>query len=132
MISIFPDIHFFRSLETVLWTLTECLNIHGTHVTANISTNNNFMFFFVSDLKIVYNNNYLSSITMPWTREEKYFASLLILNRLISLVGRVFANGPEDKCSIPGRVIPKTLKMVFNTSLLNTQQYKVHIESKVE
>ena len=34
--------------------------------------------------------------------------------------------------SIPGRVIPKTPKMVLNTSLLNTQHYKVHIKSKVE
>ena len=34
-----------------------CLNIHGTHVTANNSTNDN-VFFFVSDLKIVYYNNY--------------------------------------------------------------------------
>ena len=30
------------------------------------------------------------------------------------------------------RVIPKTLKMVLDTSLLNTQQYKVRIECKVE
>ena len=34
--------------------------------------------------------------------------------------------------SIPGRVIPKTLKMVLDTSLLNTQQYKVCIKGKVE
>ena len=40
---------------------------------------------------------------------------------LIGLVGRVFANGPGDLGSIPGRVIPKTLKMVLDTSLLNTQ-----------
>ena len=44
----------------------------------------------------------------------------------------VFANGPGDLGSIPGRVIPKTLKMVLDTSLLNTQQYKVRIEGKVE
>ena len=31
-------------------------------------------------------------------------------NRLIDLVGRVFANGLGDLGSIPGRVIPKTLK----------------------
>ena len=52
--------------------------------------------------------------------------------RLIGLVGRVFANGPGDLGSIPGRVIPKILKMVLDTSLLNTQQYKVHIRGKVE
>ena len=43
-------------------------------------------------------------------------------NRLISLVGRVFTNGPGDIGSIPGCVIPKTLKIVRDTSLLNTQQ----------
>ena len=47
-------------------------------------------------------------------------------------VGRVFANGPGDLGSIPGHIIPKTLKMVLDISLLNTQQYKVHIEGKVE
>ena len=53
-------------------------------------------------------------------------------NQLISLVGRKFANGPGDLGSILGRVIPKTLKMVLDTSLLNTQHYKVHIKGKVE
>ena len=47
-------------------------------------------------------------------------------------MGRVFANGPGDLGSIPGRVIPKTLKMVLDTSLLNTQQYKARIKGKVE
>ena len=54
------------------------------------------------------------------------------VNRLIGLVGRVFSNGPEDLGSIQGHVISKTLKMVLDTSLLNTQQYKVRIEGKVE
>ena len=48
------------------------------------------------------------------------------------LVGRVFANGLRDLGPIPGRVIPKTLKMVLDTSLLNTQQYKLYIKGKVE
>ena len=52
--------------------------------------------------------------------------------RLIGLESRVFANGPGDLGSIPGRVIPKTFKIVLDTSLLNTQQYKVRIEGKVE
>ena len=50
----------------------------------------------------------------------------------IYIVGRVFANGPGDLGSIPGRDIPKTLIMVLDTSLLNTQQYKVRIKGKVE
>ena len=43
-----------------------------------------------------------------------------------------FANGPGDVGSIPGRVIPKTQKMVLDASLLNTQHYKVRIKGKVE
>ena len=43
---------------------------------------------------------------------------------------RVFANGPVDLGSIPGRVIPKTLKMVLDTTLLNTQHYKVLFKVK--
>ena len=55
-----------------------------------------------------------------------------IMRRLIGLVGRVFANDPGDLGSIPGRFTPKTLQMVLDTSLLNTQQYKVRMEGKVE
>ena len=55
---------------------------------------------------------------------------MIILNQLIGLEGKVFANELCDRGSIPGRVIPKTLKMVFDTSLLNSQQYKVRIKLK--
>ena len=48
------------------------------------------------------------------------------------LVARVFAYGRGDLGSIPGRIIPKTFKMVLDTSLLNTQRYKVHIKGNVE
>ena len=50
----------------------------------------------------------------------------------IGLAVRVFANGPGDLGSIPGRIIPKTQKMVLDASLLNTQHYKVRIKGKVE
>ena len=50
----------------------------------------------------------------------------------IDVVGSAFANDPGELGSISGRVISKTLKMVLGTSLLNTQQYKVRIEGKVE
>ena len=58
--------------------------------------------------------------------------NLYILAWLIAQVGRVFTNGPVDLSSIPGRVLPKTLKMVLNTSLLNTQHYKIRVKGKVE
>ena len=51
---------------------------------------------------------------------------------LIGLEGRVFAKGPGDRGSIPGCVISNTLKMVLDSSLLNTQKYKVRIKGKVE
>ena len=44
----------------------------------------------------------------------------------------MFVNGPKHLGLIPGRNIPKTLKMVLDTSLLNTQQCKVCIKGKVE
>ena len=47
-------------------------------------------------------------------------------------MSRMFANGPGERSSIPGCVLPKTLKMVLDTSLLNTQQYMVCIKGKVE
>ena len=36
----------------------------------------------------------------------------------------VFTNGPRDLGSIPGQIIPKTLKMILDASLLNTQHYQ--------
>ena len=53
-------------------------------------------------------------------------------NRDIGPAVRVFANGPGDLGSIPGRVIPKTLKMELDITLLNTQHYKVRFKGKVE
>ena len=43
---------------------------------------------------------------------------------------RVFANGSGDLGSIPGRIIPKTLKIVLDAPLINTQHYKVRIKGK--
>ena len=81
-----------------------------------------------------------------WNIEfESKFYELLIVTDLGDIIGpytpiyrdigpavRVFANGPGDLGSIPGRVIPKTLKMELDTTLLNTQHYKVRFKGKVE
>ena len=56
----------------------------------------------------------------------------IILVPDIGIMVRVFANSPGDLGSIPGRVIPKTFKMVLDASLLNSQHYKVWIKGKVE
>ena len=61
-----------------------------------------------------------------------FFFFIFTFDKPPGLERRVFANGPVDLGSIPGRVIPNTLKMVLDTSLLNTQQFKVHIKGKVE
>ena len=61
-----------------------------------------------------------------------YIYIYIYINWFIRQEGRVFANCPGDWRSIPGRVVPKTLKIVLNTSFFNTQQYKVHIKGKVE
>ena len=43
-----------------------------------------------------------------------------LYNFISAIVGSVLSNGPGDLGSIQGRVILKTLKMVLDTSLLNT------------
>ena len=48
------------------------------------------------------------------------------------LMSRVFTNRPGKWGSIPGRVKPKTKKMVLDAALLNTQHYDVRIKGKVE
>ena len=61
----------------------------------------------------------------------RQFYKVILFSRAIGLMSRVFANGPGDS-SIPGRVIPKTQKMVIDAALLNTQYYEVRIMGKVE
>ena len=63
---------------------------------------------------------------------EKKKKNNLMLFTGIGLTGRMFANGPGDWDSTPGRVKPKSQKMVLDASLLNTQHYKVCIKDKVE
>ena len=46
--------------------------------------------------------------------------NIKVAYRVIGLISGVFANGPEGRVSIPGRVISKTQKMVLDASLLNT------------
>ena len=63
---------------------------------------------------------------------ERSELTQMYVKRFIGQVGRVFANGPGDLGLIPGHVIRKSLKMVLDTSLLNTEQYKVRIKGKVK
>ena len=55
-----------------------------------------------------------------------------ILDPVIGLMSRVFANGLRDRSSISGQVIPKTQKMALDATLLNTQHYKLRIKDKVK
>ena len=70
------------------------------------------------------------TLCAKWTYNVHYYR--IYLSRDIGPAVRVFANGPGDLGSIPGRVIPKTLKMELDTTLLNTQHYKVRFKGKVE
>ena len=68
-------------------------------------------------LSLIYS---IFSLKHVWLNKKDTLLTYSFIYRFIGLVGRVFANGPEDQGLIPGRVIPKTLKIVFDTSLLNT------------
>ena len=49
-------------------------------------------------------------------------------NKYIGIMVRVFANGLGDLGAIPCRGIPKTQKMVLDSTLLNGQHYKVRVK----
>ena len=48
----------------------------------------------------------------------------------IGIVGRLFANRPEDRGSIPGPVMRKNRNTALYAPLLNTEDYKVRIRDK--
>ena len=71
--------------------------------------------------------------TEIWGGEKAFTEKKCIsIAQYICLVDREFANSLGDRGSIPGRVIPKTQKIVLDAALLNTQHYKVRIKVKVE
>ena len=47
------------------------------------------------------------------------------MSRAIDQTTRVFGNAPGDRGSIPGRVLPKTQKIVLDAALFSTQHSKV-------
>ena len=53
--------------------------------------------------------------------------TLYFVYRPIGQMSRLFAIGPGDRGSIPGRVIPKTQKIVLDATFLYSQHYKVRI-----
>ena len=67
-----------------------------------------------------------------WAESSGWGVNVMYWNQSIGLVSTVFAYGPGDQDSIPGRVIPKTQKMVLDAALLNTRHHKVCIKGKVE
>ena len=80
----------------------------------------------------MYINPYLLNIILYFSFHCLFYMLSIYYSWLIGLVGRVFTNVPGVLGSDSGRVIPKKLKMVLDTALLNHQQYQVRIKGKVE
>ena len=82
-------------------------------------------------------------MTLQFIRQKEVFSPNEMINKKYFVIWNAYwrknateidsciANSPGDLGSIPGRVIPKTQKMVLDASLLNTQHYKVGIKGKV-
>ena len=67
---------------------------------------------------------------MSYVDIKSYDANILSKTTvIIDIMVRVLANGPGDQGSIPSQISQKTQKMVLDTSLLNTQHYKVWVKS---
>ena len=63
--------------------------------------------------------------TKGFTTSIFFFSELILLVSIYALVNLwcMLANGPRNRGSISGRVIPKTQKMVLGASFLNTALY---------
>ena len=87
---------------------------------------NHCLFFHFSRLKSRYSYRIIN-LKSGRRRIMRDFCEFNSIYQAISIMVRVLANG-----SIPGRVIPKTQKMVFNVTLFNPLHCKVGIKGKVE
>ena len=76
-----------------------------------IPTASSKMWTWVTSVSVSYDDNH-------YTTSNSIYIYLYIV-----LMSRVFVNGPGDRVSIPGRIIPKTHKIVFDNALLNTQHF---------
>ena len=85
--------------------------------------------FLLSEKKKIFSSNYKDKISISFFNK---FTNEIIINYLTGsllcscrtkyhLNHFYFSNGPGHLGSIPGRVIPNTLKIVLDTYLLNTQ-----------
>ena len=52
-------------------------------------------------------------LKIKWNIFSNYCLIILLEYQAIGLMSRVFTNGPGDRGSIPGRVMPKTQKMLL-------------------
>ena len=109
-----------NNLHTMMWFQVFLFNTNNLHTIIWFQV-------FLSNIK-----NFYEVILLQVFLTNTNYLHRFIWFRLISLVGRVFAMDPGDRGSIPGRVIRKTLKVVLDTHMLNTQHYKVRIKGKVE
>ena len=125
-----PPLHFgFKAIEKgVLGSASTTIDNFTYLIFINVFYIFNTVYFFYHDFLLLY----ISKLTDHSRGQTEWFFFNSYYNRLIGLVGRVFAHGPGEQGSIPGRVIPKTLKMVHDAFLLNAQQHKVRIKGKVE
>ena len=90
-----------------------------------MTANSSNAFFCVTDLKIVYCNNYQSSITMPWTRNEKNICVTYLETKLFKTVQAKF-------CSKFNFIIPRKAKFIVWYTNFKPQGQVKNLNKKVE
>ena len=103
----------------------------------NIPLSFNFNLSKLSFMLCRYQFNFTSQLVLLnliYTREYEILNIMpnISYDMLYLYLHTLFANCPEDLGSISGRVIPNTLKIVLDTTLHNTQRYKIRFKGKVE
>ena len=81
-----------------------------------------YIFLYINSCALSTLFEYNNTIYSLWIVPLKSMNRLILyyITGPLALMSRVFVSGLEDRGSIPGRVIPKTQKMVLDAALLST------------
>ena len=130
LLFIFFKLKLIMSYNRVVYYYTRIFLILFPH-TLHIFTHTIYLYIYIYIYTQIYTTTHIYVCIYTFTKIYTHTLYIYIYIHTGTLV-RVFANGPGDLGSIPGQVIPKTLKMELDTTLLNTQHYKVRFKGKVE
>ena len=118
-------------MDSPLWVaLVNILLVFRREHCSKAPTNQYFFKWYIDDTFVIFSSR--SKSRHFFHTVNQLHQALMFTCKFVNNNSKVFTNGPGDLGSIPGRVIPKTQKMILDVSLLNTQHCKVRFKGKGE